>query len=334
MERKEKTGILVWGLGMLYALAASLYTTLFGCGCPDTAAMGDCHRMHLPEVLGAVGWMLLVPAGLWLFRRNQGILRIFGTYIGATVACGSLWLIESLRRASGAPFGYSPGGLGMLLMAPVHGLHGSGGLSERWWLVLVLVWTAGLWIFAGCLEKKYHPRTDKPKITFLDVYQFAFVLLGVIHLLCTAEALDLLIVANPDRLPEVWYIVVTGLWLVVTVGALRHFRHTGCHAGWMKGLFVLCLIRSIGLLVGGVAFLLADGWYLTPFLLVGCTSPMLLPVELFWNLLSFGPPEWVNCFMALALELSVMLPAYVFYRRDFPGEKKKTALLSGERSLS
>ncbi|MBR4960110.1 MAG: hypothetical protein IKY52_04360 [Clostridia bacterium] len=320
MERKEKITVILWGLGMLYALAASLYTTLFGCGCPDTVAMGDCHRMHLPEVLGAVGWMLFVPGGLWLFRRNRGILRIFGTYIGATLACSSLWLMETIRRqfTDASPFRYSPSGLGRLLLAPVHGLHGSGGLLETGWLVLVLLWTLVLWGFSAFLERKYHPRTEKIRITFLDVYQCAFVLLGVIHLFFTAEALDLLIVSSPDRLPEVWYIVVTGLWLVVTVGGLRHFRHTG----WMKGLSVLCLLRSIGLFGGGISFLLADGWYLTPFLLVGCTSPMLLPIELFWNLLSYGPPQEVICFMALALEAAVMIPAYILYRRDFPKAKK------------
>lgn len=320
MERKEKTTVILWGLGMLYALAASLYTTLFGCGCPDTVAMGDCHRTHLPEVLGAVGWILLVPAGLWLFRRNKGILRIFGTYIGAALACSSLWLIETIRRqlTDTATFRYSPSGFGSLLLAPVHGLHGSGGLSETGWLILVLVWLGGLCTLSFFLERKYHPRTEKIRITFLDVYQCAFVLLGVIHLLFTAEALDLLIVSSPDRLPEVWYIVVTGLWLVVMVGGLRHFRHTG----WMKGLSVLCLIRSIGLLGGGIGFLVGNGWYLTPFLLVGCTSPMLLPVELFWNLLSYGPPQEVICFMALVLEAAVMIPAYILYRRDFPGAKK------------
>lgn len=218
MERKEKALVILWGLGMLYALFASLYTTLFGCGCPDLSAMGDCHAAHLPEILGAVGWMLLVPAGIWLFRRRKEILQVFGTYIGATLACSGLWLIETIRRASGVPFRYSPGSLGRILMIPVHGLCGSGGLPERWWLVLVLCWTLVLWGFSGVLEKKYHPRTEKIRITFDGVYKFAYVLLGVVHLLFTAEALDQLVVSNPDRLPEGLYIAVTALWLAVMAG--------------------------------------------------------------------------------------------------------------------
>lgn len=326
VERKEKTLVILWGLGMLYALFASLYTTLFGCGCPDLSAMGDCHTAHLPEILGAVGWMLLVPVGIWLFRRQKEILRVFGTYIGATLACSGLWLIETIRRASGAPFRYTPGSLGRILMIPVHGLCGSGGLSERWWLVLVLVWTLVLWGFSGVLEKKYHPRTEKIRLTFDGVYKFAYVLLGIVHLLFTAEALDQLVVSNPDRLPEGLYIAVTALWLAVMAGGLRHFRRSG----WMKGLAVLCFVRSIGLFVGGISFLVGNGWYLIPFLLLGCTSPMLLPVELFWNLLSYGPPEAVTCFMALALELAVMVPAWLLYRRDFPAEVRRC----GERSLT
>ena len=188
--------------------------------------------------------------------------------------------------------------------------------------MLVLVWTAGLWSFSAFLEKKYHPRAEKIRITFLDVYQCLFVLLGVVHLLFTAQALDLLVVNNPDRLPETLYIIVTALWLAVTVGGLRHFRRTDCRCGWMKGLAVLCLIRGIGLLGGGIGFLLDDGWFLAPLLLVGCTSPMLLPVELFWNLLSYGPPEEVICAMALVLNLALMIPAWILYTKDFPKEPK------------
>ena len=118
--------------------------------------------------------------------------------------------------------------------------------------------------------------------------------------------------------------IVTALWLVVTVGGLRYFRRNG----WMKGLYVLCLIRSIGLLGGGISFLLAEGWFLIPMLLLGCTSPMLLPVELFWNLFSYGPPEEVICFMALALEMAVMFPAWVLYRRDFSRKENAEGTVS------
>lgn len=331
MERKEKIAVTVWGLGMLYALFASLYTTLFGCACPDLTVMGDCHRVHLPEILGAVGWIVLVPAGMWLFRRRKRIFCVFGTYIGALTACSSLWLIDELLRGYDKDFlsRYSWEGPSALLLVPVHGLKGSA-LSDGWWLGLVLVWAAALCVFSVFLAKKYHPRTEKIRLTFDGVYKFMFVLLGVVHLLFTAEALDLLIVSRPDRLPETLYIVVTALWLVVMVGGLRHFRRSG----WMKGLAVLCLVRSIGLLGGGIGFLLKNGWFLSPFLLVGCTSPMLLPVELFWNLLSYGPPEEVICAMALVLELAVMFPAYALCRRDFPRSRDQTALPDGERSLT
>lgn len=319
MERKKKTVLLLWGLGMLYALAASLYTDLFGCGCPDLTVMGDCHTVHLPEILGAVGWILLVPAGIWLFRQRKEILRVFGTYVGMLTACSALQLADTLvRRFSADGFlpRYSRSGLAALLLTPVHGLQGFG-LSEGWWLGVILVWCVCLWVLSGFLEKKYHPRTEKIRLTFADAYKIAFVLLGILHLFFTAEALDLLIVSNPDRLPGVWYIIVTGLWLVVMAGGLRHFRGSG----WMKGLAVLCLVRCIGLFFGGIAFLVGNGWYLMPLFLVGCTSPMLLPVELFWNLLSYGPPEEAICFMALALELAVMLPAWLLYRRDFSAER-------------
>lgn len=331
MERKEKIAVIIWGLAVLYALFASLYTTLFGCDCPAVTVMGDCHTVHLPEILGTIGWMLLVPAGMWLFRQRKEILQVFGTYIGAMLACSALWLIEDVGRALSEDFAFrhSWEGISSLLLFPLHGLKGFG-LSDRVWLAVVLVWSIGLCVGSIFLERKYHPRAEKIRLTFVGVYKFVFVLLGVLHLLVTAETLDLLIVSNPDRLPEVWYIIVTGLWLVVMVSGLRHFRHTG----WMKGLAVLCLVRSIGLFFGGIGFLMENGWYLTPLLLLGCTSPMLLPVELFWNLLSCGPPYEVTCFMALVPELAVMITAYLLYRRDFPRETQDAALSAEERSLT
>ena len=309
---------ILWLLAALYALAASLYTFLFGCSCTDITGMGDCHRIHLPEILGAVGWILLVPAGLWLFRKRQDVLHVFEGYIGAMTACSVLELADTAGRylTGEAVFPYRWGGISSFLLFPVHGLKGLG-LPDGVWLAVVFAWSVGLWIVSALLERKYHPRPEKRRITFDTVYKWAFVLLGVLHLLFTAEALDLLIVSR-SRMPEELHIAVTGMWLAVLVGGLRHFRGSG----WMKGLAVLCLLWGIGLLGGGLGFCLDNGWFLTPLLLIGCTSPMLLPVELFWNFLSYGPPEEVVCGMALVLNLALMMPAWILYTKDFPKQTK------------
>ncbi len=306
---------ILWLLAVLYALAASLYTHVFGCSCAEVT---DCHRIHLPEMLGAVGWILLVPIGLWLFRKRQDVLYVFEGYIGAMTACSVLELADiaghSLTGEAVFPDRWE--GPARLLLFPVHGLKGLG-LPEWGWLAVILVWAAGLCVFSVLLERKYHLRPEKRRITFDTVYKWAFVLLGALHLLFTAEALDLLIVSR-SRMPEELHIAVTGMWLAVLVGGLRHFRGSG----WMKGLAVLCLLWCIGLLGGGLGFCLDNGWFLTPLLLIGCTSPMLLPVELFWNLLSYGPPGEVVCGMALVLNLALMMPAWILYTKDFPKKPK------------
>ena len=318
-SRKYTMTLFLWLLAALYALSASLYTVLFGCSCADITVMGDCHRIHLPEILGAAGWILLVPAGMWLFRKRQGILRVFEPYIGALTACSVLELADIAGRTltGESVFPDIWEGPSRLLLFPVHGLKGFG-LPEWGWLTVVFVWAVGLWIFSVLLERKYHPRPEKRRITFEGAYKFTFVLLGVIYLFFTADALDILVVSDSDRLPEGLHIAAGVLWLVVLAGGLRHFRGSG----WMKGLAVLCLLWSIGLFGGGLGFCLDNGWFLTPLLLVGCTSPMLVPVELFWNALSYGPPEEVVCAMALVLNLALMIPAWILYRKDFPKDPK------------
>ena len=318
-SRKYTMTLFLWLMASLYALSASLYTPLFGCSCSDITVMGDCHRIHLPEFLGAVGWVLLVPAGLWLFRKRQGIQCVFGTYSGALAACSILELVDIAGRTlTGEPvFLNKWEGNIRLLLFPVYGLKGFG-LPDWGWLAVVFVWAVGLCAVSVLLERKYHPR-EPLRITFEGAYKLIFIMLGVIYLFFMADALDILGVSDSDRLPESLHIAAGGVWLVVLVGGLRHFRGSG----WMKGLAVLCLIWSIGLLGGGIGFCLDDGWFLTPLLVIGCTSPMLVPVELFWNALSYGPPEEVVCGMALVLHLALMVPAWILYRKDFPKEPKQ-----------
>ena len=304
----------LWWLAAAYSLALVLHPFLIGCGCSMAGPEHTCGIVQYYASIGSVLWILLLPAGLWLFRKRQGILHVFEGYIGAVTACSVLALADIAGRSltGEAVFPYRWEGPTRLLLFPVHGLKGLG-LPEWGWLAVVLGWSAGLWVFSVLLERKYHPRPEKRRITFDTVYKWAFVLLGVLHLLFTAEALDLLIVSR-SRMPEELHIAVTGMWLAVLVGGLRHFRGSG----WMKGLAGLCLLWSIGLLGGGLGFCLDNGWFLTPLLLIGCTSPMLLPVELFWNLLSYGPPGEVVCGMALVLNLALMMPAWILYTKDFP----------------
>jgi len=317
-SQKYPLTLLLWWLTAAYSFALVMHPFLIGCGCSGAGPEHTCGIVQYYASIGSVLWILLLPAGLWLFRKRQGILHVFEGYIGAMAACSILELADIVGRSlmGEAVFPYRWGGISSLLLFPVHGLKGLG-LPEWGWLAVVFVWSAGLCVFSVLLERKYHPRPEKRRITFDTVYKWAFVLLGLIHLLFTAEALDLLIVSS-DRMPEELHIAVTGLWLVVLVGGLRHFRGSE----WMKGLAVLCLIWSIGLFGGGLGFCLDNGWILTPLLLIGCTSPMLLPVELFWNLLSYGPPGEIVCGMALVLNLVLMISAWILYTKDSPKKPK------------
>lgn len=305
----------LWLLALLYALFASLYTILFGCTCTDITVMGDCHRTHLPEGLGGIAWVLLLPAGLWLFRHSRRILRCFAVYGGLTAVCVLLWMTMGQITDVLLEFAFSL--FCSVFLLPLHGLAGLG-LPDTLWKSGELVWALAVCVGSLLLLHRISPRKEPVRITFQDAYKTLFVLTGVVYIQFALLWIEYLIGNTPGRLPERAAVIGTVLWLALLTGGLWVFRRSR----WMEGLVCLTFLQAVGLAGTTAAHLLPEPGIFLLFVPIGCTSPMVLPPALFWELLSYGPPNAVICGMALVLDLALLVPSWIFMRKDFPRVSK------------
>lgn len=85
---------LLWWLGIAYAVCLSLYPYLIGCDCSH--AGHTCGIVQYYACIGAVLWMLLVPVGLWLYRRAENISILFMILLCIQLLCTMVLLYTPL----------------------------------------------------------------------------------------------------------------------------------------------------------------------------------------------------------------------------------------------
>lgn len=76
----------LWWLGIAYALCLSLHPYLIGCGCSDVG-VHTCGIARYYACIGAALWMLLVPLGLWLYRRAENMSILFLIVLFVQLLC-------------------------------------------------------------------------------------------------------------------------------------------------------------------------------------------------------------------------------------------------------
>ena len=73
-SQKYPLTLLLWWLAAAYSLALVLHPFLIGCGCSGAGPEHTCGIVQYYASIGSVLWILLLPAGLWLFRKRENML--------------------------------------------------------------------------------------------------------------------------------------------------------------------------------------------------------------------------------------------------------------------
>ncbi|MBQ8402576.1 MAG: hypothetical protein IJX14_11685 [Clostridia bacterium] len=73
-SRKYTLTLLLWWLAAAYAFALVLHPFLIGCGCSTAGPDHTCGIVQHYASIGSILWTLLLPAGLWLFRKRENML--------------------------------------------------------------------------------------------------------------------------------------------------------------------------------------------------------------------------------------------------------------------
>lgn len=66
--------LFLWGLAVLYTFFCVIHPFLIGCDCSDAGPEHTCGIVQYYASIGSVGWMLLLPLGIHLFRRRENML--------------------------------------------------------------------------------------------------------------------------------------------------------------------------------------------------------------------------------------------------------------------
>ena len=83
--RKYTLTLLLWWLAAAYSLALVLHPFLIGCGC--SGAGHTCGIVQHYAAIGSVLWILLLPAGLWLFRKRENMLIFLMILVMIPLVC-------------------------------------------------------------------------------------------------------------------------------------------------------------------------------------------------------------------------------------------------------
>ena len=74
MERKEKVFLSLWWLAVVYALFCVAHPFFIGCDCSDVGPAHTCGIVQYYASIGSVGWAILLPLGIYLFRHRESML--------------------------------------------------------------------------------------------------------------------------------------------------------------------------------------------------------------------------------------------------------------------
>jgi len=84
-SQKYSLTLLLWWLAAAYSLALVLHPFLIGCGC--SGAGHTCGIVQYYASIGSVLWILLLPAGLWLFRKRENMLLFLMILVMIPLVC-------------------------------------------------------------------------------------------------------------------------------------------------------------------------------------------------------------------------------------------------------
>ena len=85
--RKYTLTLLLWWLAAAYSLALVLHPFFIGCGCSNVGPEHTCGIVQYYASIGSVLWILLLPAGLWLFRRRENMLIFLMILVMIPLVC-------------------------------------------------------------------------------------------------------------------------------------------------------------------------------------------------------------------------------------------------------
>ena len=86
-SRKYTMTLLLWWLAAAYSLAMVLHPFLIGCGCSNVGPDHTCGIVQHYASMGSILWTLLLPAGLWLFRRRENMLIFLTILVMIPLVC-------------------------------------------------------------------------------------------------------------------------------------------------------------------------------------------------------------------------------------------------------
>ena len=86
-SQKYSLTLLLWWLAAAYSLALVLHPFLIGCGCSMAGPEHTCGIVQYYASIGSVLWILLLPAGLWLFRKRENMLIFLTILVMIPLVC-------------------------------------------------------------------------------------------------------------------------------------------------------------------------------------------------------------------------------------------------------
>lgn len=93
-ERKAGLRLVLWWLAVLYAFFFICHPFLIGCGCSDVGPEHTCGIVQYYASIGGIAWAVLLPLGMYLFRRWENMLIFLLILVFITLTC-TLFLLAA-----------------------------------------------------------------------------------------------------------------------------------------------------------------------------------------------------------------------------------------------
>lgn len=85
--RKYTITLLLWWLAAAYSLALVLHPFLIGCDCSNVGPEHTCGIVQHYAAIGSILWTLLLPAGLYFFRKRENMLIFLTILVMIPLVC-------------------------------------------------------------------------------------------------------------------------------------------------------------------------------------------------------------------------------------------------------
>ena len=154
-NRKYSLVLILWWMAVLYAFFCVIHPFLVGCDCSDAGPAHTCGIVQYLASIGSIGWMILLPLGIHLFRHRENMLIFLLLLAFVPLVC-TLFLLfaPSLGWLAGDLFAMSVPEFGITLvlsipLVPYMGLLpllGTGADMETfYWIVFFYSLTAAVY---------------------------------------------------------------------------------------------------------------------------------------------------------------------------------------------